>query len=145
MSASLSLPADDAPVGQDVPLYRLVPTDSCDAIEGKWVFQSAAFDNATPLTSDEHPDDMSVVLGDTLTALERVPQGLPQTRPDSERWGVAVLLAEHVYEQQQAVLRTPSDEEPAHGDVRGRKGQKLRRRLKKKARWVVPPGAPAPS
>lgn len=124
-------------------VYRLVPVASCDAVDGEWEFQSGAFDNATPLTDDESPDDMSVVLGDALEADDRVPERLPfetTCAGDPELWGVAVLQVGFLRkDEEQEVLRTPKQDELAHGDVRGTKNTKRRRRLKKHARWVVQP------
>jgi hypothetical protein len=42
-------------------------------------------------------------------------------------------------DEKQEVLRTPNDDEPAHGDVRGAKNPKRRRRLKEHAEWVIRP------
>ena len=111
----------------------------------EWEFQSGAFDNATPEGPDDSPDDMSVALGDTLEAFGRVPTSLPTDTPwASEEWGVAALETAFLRHQEgQEILRTPKAEEPAHGDVRGRKNQKRRRRLKAHANWVVRPAAPA--
>jgi hypothetical protein len=142
MSTSPRHDAPDPPVG-DVLVYRLVPTHWCSVVEGQWEFQSAAFDNATPETEDECPDDMSVVLGDTLASLERSPGALPAETPwAGDEYGVAVLEAKFLRdEEQQRMFRTPKAEEPAHGDVCGKKNFKRRRRLKKHARWLVRPAA----
>jgi hypothetical protein len=139
------LPDTDSPVGDDVLLYRLVPIRWCDVVDGQWEFQSGAFDNSGKLQPGEHPDDMSVVLGDTLEALQRLPDDLPARAlfgvPDE--LGVAVLRANFVRaEEEQEVRRSPNDDEPAHGDVRGKKGAKRRKRLKKHAEWIVRPAAP---
>ena len=138
MSESAELPAADAPVADNVALFRLVPTDQCAAVDGEWEFQSAAFDN-------NDGDDMSVVLGDTLALLERVPEDLPaRIFQDPARWGVAVVVTQYVRDEEgQLVLRTPTEMEPAHGDVRGAKNPKRRKRLKKHAEWVIRPQAPA--
>jgi hypothetical protein len=115
-------------------------------VDGEWEFQSAAFDNATPLTDDEPPHDMSVALSDTLGALDRAPERLPYDGAcpddDPDRWGVAVLRVDFLRnKEQQEILRTPRDDEPAHGDVRGTKNSSRRRRLKKHAEWVVRPAS----
>ena len=86
----MPLPADDAPVVGDTPIYRLVPIDQCDPDNGAWVFRSGAFDNSS---LEGVADEMSVVIGDTLAALARDPASLPQQAYPNEagRWGVAVL------------------------------------------------------
>ena len=113
-------------------------------IDGQWEFQSSAFDNATPEDPDECPDDMSVTLGDTLAALDRAAHDLPDYTPwAGVNWGVAVLEVRYLrHEEQQELRRTPNDMEPAHGDVRGKKNGKRRKRLKAHADWIVRPAAP---
>lgn len=137
------VPDNDAPVDDEVLLYRLVPCEQCDFADGEWRFQSGAFDNS----SDS--DGMSVVLGDTLAALERTPSDLPETvvnwpeAKDPDRFGVAVLQTKFVRDnEQQEVVRTPVEIEDAHGDVRGEKNRARRKRLKKHAEqvgWIVAP------
>lgn len=126
-------------------VYRLIPVGACDVVDGQWEFQSGAFDNATPLNNAESPLDMSVALGDALESLGRTPERLPVETPcagEPEQWGVAVLQVGYLRkEEDQQILRTPKDDEPAHGDVRGVKNTKRRRRLKKHAEWVVRPAA----
>src|SRR4051812_728805 len=109
LEAHPELPAVDEPVGDGLALYRLVPTVQCEVVDGEWEFQSAAFDNATPETEEEHPDDMSVLLGDVLALLEREPASLPVELPwTNEHWGVAVLEAGYVRnEEGQELRRTP--------------------------------------
>jgi hypothetical protein len=112
-------------------------------VDGAWEFQSGAFDNATPESDEEPKDDMSIVLGDTLLDLGRAPEALPTDTPwADERWGVACLEARFLrHEEDQELLRTPIEDEPAHGDVRGKKNQNRRRRIKAHATWVVRPTA----
>ena len=123
---------------------RVRPVNQCEVISGEWRFTSSAFDNATPLEAEEHPDDMSVVLGDTLAALSHQPEALPQRRPESDLRGVAVLTAGYLTDEEgQELRRTPDleNDEPAHGDVRGKKGPGRRKRIKRNAVWLVPPAA----
>lgn len=141
----MTLPADDSPVVGATPIYRLVPIEQCEADNGAWVFRSGAFDNSTEAGFE---DEMSVVVGDTLAALERDAASLPQhAYPyEASRWGVAALPADCVLEvNAQTIRRTPTPEERAHGDVVGTKNGKRRKRLKACATWVIPPAAPVPS
>jgi hypothetical protein len=90
---------------------------------------------------------MSVVLGDTLSAFGRQPSGLPAESVvcagAPEDWGVAVLEVAFLRQsEEQEILRTPEDAEPAHGDVRGTKGSGRRKRLKAHADWVIQPARP---
>lgn len=139
---SASGPATDDPIAPDTEIYRLIPTEQCDPVDGQWVFRSAAFDNSSIAGFE---NEMSVVLGDTLAAHERRAEDLPEhAYPDDPRWGVAVLVARCVEDvPEQSIHRTPTEAEPAHGDVRGAKNPKRRKRLKKCAEWVVPPAAPS--
>lgn len=142
MSGPANLPEDDDPIGDAVPIYRLVPVDQCVVLNGAWMFRSGAFDNSS---LEGHTNEMSVVLGDTLAALTRDPSALPQRAyPDeSERWGVAVLMCECILTVNgQTIGRTRTPEEPAHGDVFGAKNPKRRQKLKKCATWVVAPASP---
>lgn len=127
-------------------VYRLIPVSACDAVDGRWEFQSGAFDNATPIADGERDDDMSVVLGDTLEALARVPEALPEETACAgtpELWGVAELNVGFLRDEvKQSIHRTPNDHEPAHGDVRGAKNPKRRKKLKRHAKWVVEPRLP---
>jgi hypothetical protein len=142
------LPPPDAPVADETDVYRLVSVDLCDVIGGRWHFQSCAFDNSTPIHAGERDDEMSVVLGDTLTLLDRLPDNLPAESSvcvgDPELWGVAKLNAGFLKnDMEQSIHRSPKDDEPAHGDVRGEKKTSRRRKIKKRAEWVVEPAKPA--
>jgi hypothetical protein len=138
-NAAGEIPADDSPVDDDVVVYRLVPTTWCDVIEGAWEFQSGAFDN-----SSGDANDMSVVLGDTLAALNGDPEELPETTA----WGVAALEVAYLrHQEEQRIGRSPVAgsielRDRAHGDVIGPKNAKRRKRLKRHAWWVVRPALP---
>ena len=137
-------PAEGDPVGDDVVVFRLIPTSSCDVVDGNWEFQSGAFDNASPEFEGDADDCMSVVLGDHLVVLDRLPQNLPAETPwTGPDYGVAALEVGFLRNvEDQEILRTPSPVEPAHGDVKGAKNPKRRRRLKKHAVWVIRPAVP---
>jgi hypothetical protein len=146
LSHSPAIPADNAPIPDDLPLFRLVPITQCEVVNGEWEFRSGAFDNTSGSI------DMSVIMSDTLAALERTPDDLPERLfPKShERWGVAVIDETRFLRDElgQEVLRTPDPEEPpepAHGDVRGTKGPGRRKRIKKHATWVFRPPTPSPA
>lgn len=62
---------------------------------------------------------------------------------DPDHWGVAKLNAGFLQKDQaQEIHRTPIEAESAHGDVRGPKNGRRRKRLKKHATWVVEPQKP---
>lgn len=52
---------------------------------------------------------------------------------------LVAITARDAREQEQAVERTPIDEEPAHGDVIGKKTRGRRRALCAAAEWVEAP------
>jgi hypothetical protein len=140
------LPAVDTPIADADEVYRLIKVADCKPVDGKWEMQSLAFSNATPFHDGERDDEMSVVLQDTLAALGRVPDQLPTDGPflgGPHRWGVARLSVAFLRKEkpQQDVVRSAKDEEPAHGDVRGRKPPACRKRIRKHATWVIEPQA----
>jgi hypothetical protein len=141
------LPPPDAPVADETDVYRLVSVDACDVRDGRWEFQSGAFDNSTPINDGERDDEMSVVLGDTLALLDRVPDNLPIETPcagEPALWGVARLNAGFLKnDMNQSIHRTAKEDELAHGDVRGAKNPKRRKKIKKHATWVIEPAMPA--
>lgn len=135
---------EDAPIDDATPVYRLVPIDQCEIHDGAWTFRSGAFDNSS---MEGYEQEMSVVLGDTLAALDRDPADLPERAypEDTDRWGLAVLMASCVRSvPDQTIQRSPTPEEAAHGDVVGKKNGSRRKRLKACATWVVPPAARVP-
>lgn len=130
------------PIADDVWLYRLIPVGLCEAVDGGWEFRSGAFANST---EPGFENEMSVVLGDTLSELERRPEDLPTVSVGdrADQWGVAKLKAEAVRAiPEQEIERSPNEDEPAHGDVLGVKGSKRRKKFKKCATWVVEPAIP---
>ncbi len=132
----------ESDVPDDVDVYRLIPTQQCEVVDGEWEFASWAFDNSS---LPGHQEEMSVILGDRLAELNRRPEDLPvYTYPEeADRWGVAAMSAGCVRGiSGQQIVRSPTSREPAHGDVIGVKNHKRRKRLKACARWVVRPAAP---
>lgn len=121
-------PTDDSSVAGDTKLHRgvaslhVVPDDNQDRLRPS----SAAFNHY----------EMSIVLDDTLAASGRSPAdalaGLPHDFLASLRAG---LVREHG----QIVVRSETEEEPAHGDVIGRKAKAVQRAFARAAEWEVPP------
>ena len=127
------MPAADAPVLDDVLLYRAVHSERLvwdDERQCRRI-SSAAFMNTSGTS------DMSVVLGDQLHEDRRAPGSiLASFTPDH---GLVSLTAGIVRSLEQAVVRSPNNAEPAHGDVVGKKNGRRRRELAAVARWVCPP------
>lgn len=83
---------------------------------------------------------MSVVLQDKLEELGRMPESILEGRTGH---GLVGILAGDVRAEEQLIERTPRDDEPAHGDVFGKKASARRRILAGRAFWVVEPPEPA--
>lgn len=121
----------DTPVPPETTLYRRVPPrlDSGyvrDKNKDCLRLSSAVF----------FGEEMSVVLGDKLAEEGRLPQEALAKEPD---FFLVAITAADAEEQEQTVKRTPKDEEPAHGDVIGKKPKRVARALRDRAEWVVAP------
>jgi hypothetical protein len=120
--------ADDGSVADSTKLFRritqqwLVRDDNLDCVR----VSSAAFSS----------EGLSVVLEDTLLEGGRQPSDVLSDHPDEY---LVSITAELVREHDQAVVRTPTDEEPAHGEVVGKKTKGRRRAFAAESLWVVPP------
>jgi hypothetical protein len=79
---------------------------------------------------------MSVLLGDTMEAEGRPPLSALENYPDHF---LVAITAGAARAQEQEVKRTPIPEEPAHGDVVGKKTRGRRRALCAEAEWVKAP------
>ena len=117
------------PVADATELYRRIhPTHLVDDDEGGCVrLSSAAFKDPR----------MSVHLQDALGALGREPASVLEAFPQH---CLAALTAGLVRQYEQEVIRSPTEEDPSHGEVVGEKRRQRRyRRLKEGAVWVVAP------
>jgi hypothetical protein len=79
---------------------------------------------------------MSVLFGDTMESEGRSPLSALDDYPDHF---LVAITAKAARAQEQEVERTPIPEEPAHGDVVGKKTRGRRRALCAAAEWVKPP------
>lgn len=80
---------------------------------------------------------MSIVLGDRLDELGREVESVLDESQSG--FGVVSLIAEEVRKYDQELERSPTDDEPAHGDVVGQKATARRKQLASIAKWVIPP------
>lgn len=85
--------------------------------------------------------EMSVFLGDTLEEEGREP--LDALRQEPGFFLVAMTAADAVAAEQK-VVRSPLDNEPAHGDVVGKKTRGRRRALARAAIWIKAPDGLCP-
>jgi hypothetical protein len=128
------IPDDDAPVEDDTGLYHRIPPSPDQIVpdenRGCMRLSSAAFIGK---------EEMSVVIEDTLRAMGREPVDILANYPGQY---LVRLTAGFVRRYDQIVRRSRTDEEPAHGDVIGRKTKSVARKFAEAACWEIePPGA----
>jgi hypothetical protein len=124
---------DDGSVEDATDLLRLINKEWIRLEEsGRYRVSSAAFCN-----SSGGALDMSVVLDDTLREQGRSAASLLDDQ--SQFVGVVALQAGFVRTEEQKIRRSPTESEPAHGGVIGRKNPGRRKRFAEQARWVQPP------
>jgi hypothetical protein len=116
-------------------LYRRVPPEHYKIGGGGPVIRDGAFKNFP----NPERRRMSISLSDTLAASGGTPSALLDGYPT---YGLVAIDARSVRAEDQAVERTPTTDDPAHGDVVGDKPASRRKRLAKQARWIVQPPSP---
>ncbi|MBW8060320.1 MAG: hypothetical protein FVQ78_08350 [Solirubrobacterales bacterium] len=123
-------------MADDTRLYRRVPPRVGDG----WVrdenndclrLSSAVFQG----------NEMSIFLADTMEAEGR--SALDALDGHSDFFLVSIT-AGVACSQGQQVRRSPIEEEPAHGDVVGKKNRKLRQALRDSAEWIKAPDGLCP-
>lgn len=124
---------DDASIGAETELYRrIVPQWVVpDHTRGCLRLSSAAFTH----------EERSIVLEDTLRDSGREPRDALGAYPGEY---LASLTAGFVRQHEQIVIRSPTDDEPAHGEVIGSKPKSRRRILAEATRWIVAPDGACP-
>jgi hypothetical protein len=128
--------ADDPSIADTTAIYRRVPPQHCRFVDGDVEVRDGAFKNF-PKPERKR---MSVVLGDRLVALQRDPRTILE---GYEHCGVVVLRAGRLrHEEDQTIQRTPTADEPAHGDVIGEKSAARKKHLAAMAEWVIKPPPP---
>ena len=123
--------AETAPIAPQTPLYRRVAPKLGNGYvldENRQCLRlsSAAFAG----------QEMSVFLGDTMAEEGRDP--LEALTREPTYFLVAITAADAVAAEQE-VRRTPLADEPAHGDVVGKKTRPRRRALAEAASWLKAP------
>lgn len=125
--------ADDFTITDDDLLLRRVPPSwtVLDENAGGRRPSSAAFQD------DADGDPMSIYIRSIILGAGGRPERVLAGHPN---FGLAGITAGQARGEDQKVHRDPLPDEPAHGNVCGRKPQGVRRRLAKCAIWVVRPG-----
>jgi len=126
-----SLPADDAPIGDETPIYRWIPREKIvpDKALGGHRPSSDCFRNTTDT------DEFSVILGDTLAEQGRDPRDLLE-----DRRSVGALTAAFLRDDcQRELVRTPKVDEPqelAHGSSIGEEKRKTMTKMAQAAACI---------
>jgi len=126
---------DDPTIANHAELWRRVPPSWVvpDENRGGYRPSSQAFHDS----ADRSP--MSVLIAETMLADGRGPQ---DAVADDPTFLLASFTAGEARSLEQGVARTPTDAEPAHGSVFGRKTKQVYRALSRLARWVIAPSRP---
>ena len=123
---------DDDTILNDVELYRRVPP--------QWLVRDEKLGTVRPSSQafQDSPNGtpMSVTLSDVLTAAGREPLSVLNGH---EGFGLASITTGLARECRQGIVRNPTEEEPAHGLVFGKKTGSVKSRFAKESRWVVEP------
>lgn len=125
---------DDATISDDAQLWRRIPPNHIlpDKNRGGLRISSAAFDN------HHNGTPMSVVLGDDVVASGRDPSSIIAGHVGFCLASVTAGLARSL---NQGIARHPLPEEPAHGEVFGKKTRAVRKQFSREAVWIVGPKA----
>jgi hypothetical protein len=111
-------------------LRRISPQQIAATPEGGIRISSGAFQNTSGT------DGMSVVMEDSLRNEGRGAEELVAPYPG---FGLISLTTGLCIEEEQEVRRLPVDEEPAHGEVLGKKTKGRSKRFAAAADWVIRP------
>ncbi len=124
--------ADDPTILDADPLWRRIPPRHFvpDENRGGMRPSSAAF--------EDHPNGtpMSVVLGKEVLAANRGPESV---LTGLDGYGLVEFTAGLARESGQSVIRAPTQQEPAHAEVVGKKTGSVRRKLARSSTWIIPP------
>jgi hypothetical protein len=122
---------DDPSVADETHLYHRIPPSRDQIVpdenRGCLRLSSGAFVGKT---------EMSVVLDDTLRADGRDPSDALANYPGQY---LVRFTAAFVRSRNQVVVRSPRADEPAHGDVIGKKTRGVARALAETSCWIVAP------
>ncbi len=123
-------------VPDDTRLFRRLPpvwvVEDVKRAEGFRPSSQAFQNNTKPVKTNS----MSIYLEDTLDSLGRTPASVVA---GSDFLLVALKAGFVRAQDHQEVERTPTSEEPAHGDVVGDKPSRVKDSFAREAEWTVPP------
>jgi len=116
---------DKAELLRRIPPWHFIPDENQGLVRPS----SAAF-------ADDKDGPMSVTLAEELTKEGR---SLDSVLVGHGDFALASITAGLVRECEQGIVRAPTDDEPAHALVFGKKTKSIQRKLVKGARWIIPP------
>ena len=121
-------PRDDPTIPDDQVLWRRVPPwhAALDKHRGVRVVSSAAFDD------DNDAEPMSVVLASEASGTDSVLAG-------HDGYALVGFPASLARELGLGILRDPTDDQPAHAVVVGKKTGSIQKKLRNGAHWIVHP------
>ena len=119
----------DTPIADATELFRRIHPDEViwDDDEGRYRPSSGAF---------RKKERVSVQIQDALADAEIEPEAT-LTLSGHTRHSLAALTAEVARKEQQILERTPLSDNPAHGEIVGKKSSSCATRLARAARWQV--------
>jgi hypothetical protein len=123
---------DDDTILNEAELYRRVPP--------QWLVRDENLGTVRPSSQafQDSPNGspMSVTLADVLSAAGREPSSVLSGH---QGFGLVAITAGLARECQQGIMRDPTEEEPAHALVFGKKTGGVKSKFAKQSRWVVEP------
>lgn len=124
---------DDLTIANECRLFRRIVERFVIAEGETFRISSQAFSNSSDGSG------MSVWLEDRMLELGLTPD---DALVGHENTWLAEVTAGAMRALDQRVVRTPQNDEPAHGEVLGSKSGKRRGKIRDEASWAIPPGAP---
>jgi hypothetical protein len=134
---------DDETISDDTLLYRRVLNQAdppvrqiiWDDNNKRWRPSSVAF--------DDHRDGspMSIAIDDTLRELKMCPESVLKGH---EGFSLAAFPAKVARQNGQGVMRKPLENDPAHGEVFGKKTKSVKKALAINSHWYIEPDIPSP-
>ena len=126
------LPDDDLTISDEDRLFRRVPPEwvVCDDNRRPIAVSSAAFSNSSDGSG------MSVSIESVMTRKNLSEQDILR---EYEGFGLVAITAGLAREKGQGIVKKPTDRDPAHGEVTGKKRVSVKRAFKRNAEWIVRP------
>lgn len=123
---------DDLTIADEDRLFRRIPPNWIvwDSNKGAPSVSSAAFSNSSDGSG------MSVFIESVMVEI-----GLSEhdVLRDYKGFGLVAITARQARQEGQSVIRKPTDKNPAHGEIAGKKRGSVKKAFKRNAEWIVCP------